>query len=87
MLDSTRRKKIPVKSPHEELLVPVFRQGKNLYKIPSIAQSRQRTLTQLSLFHPAIRRFLNPHSYPVGLEKNLYEFRTALILKARQSAA
>jgi nicotinate phosphoribosyltransferase len=85
MLDSTRRKKIPKKSDYEELLVPIFRHGKNIYKMPSIMKSRQRTFEQLKLFHPAIRRFLNPHSYPVGLEKNLYELRTALILKARKS--
>ncbi len=68
----------------EELLIPIFKKGKNVYKIPPIAQSRQRTFDQLDLFHPAIRRFLNPHTYPVGLEKNLYELRTDLILKARE---
>jgi nicotinate phosphoribosyltransferase len=83
MFDSTHRKKIPQKYQYEELLISVFKNNKIKYKIPPIAQSRQRTFDQLNLFHPAIRRFLNPHSYPVGLEKNLYDLRTALILKAR----
>jgi len=89
MFDPTRRIKISKtsKSEHEELLHPIFKHGKNVYKIPAIIQSRQRTIEQLDLFHPAIRRFLNPHSYPVGLEKNLYELRTELILKAREMAA
>jgi nicotinate phosphoribosyltransferase len=84
MLDPTRRKKIPKYTESEELLKPIFKQGKNVYKIPPLSQSRQRTFNQLELFHPAIRRFLNPHSYPVGLEKNLYNLRTELILKARE---
>lgn len=84
MLDPTRRKKIPKTAEYQELLNPIFRHGKNVYKIPPITQSRQRTFDQLDLFHPAIRRFLNPHTYPVGLEKNLFELRTKLILKARE---
>jgi len=32
---------------------------------------------------PGIRRFLNPHTYPVGLEKTLCEYRTQLILEKR----
>lgn len=84
MFDPTRHKKIVKISEYEELLIPIFRRSKNVYKIPPIAQSRQRTFDQLDLFHPAIKRFLNPHTYPVGLEKNLYELRTELILKARE---
>jgi len=85
-LDSTKRRKINNGTAYEELLQPIFRKGKLVYKIPSIAKSRQRTLDQLNLFHPAIRRFLNPHSYPVGLEKNLFELRMKLILQAREAA-
>ncbi len=87
MLDPIRRKKFPKTAEYEELLNPIFRHGKKVYQIPAINQSRQRTFEQLGLFHPAIRRFLNPHIYPVGLEKNLYELRTELILKARETIA
>lgn len=83
MLDPTRRKKIPKGTKGEELLKSIFKQGKCVYTIPDIAISRQRTLKQLKLFHPATRRFLNPHVYPVGLEKNLFELRMNLILKMK----
>ena len=85
MLDSTRRKKIAKNLLSEELLVPIFKKGKLIYPIPSIDLSRSRTAQQLKLFHPAIRRFLNPHIYPVGLEKNLFELRMNLILKMKNS--
>jgi nicotinate phosphoribosyltransferase len=83
-IDPTKRKKINAPTNYEELLKPIFRKGKLVYRVPSIHQSRQRTIEQLNQFHPAIRRFLNPHIYPVGLEKQLFNKRMELILKARQ---
>ena len=32
---------------------------------------------------PGVKRFVNPHQYPVGLEKTLFDLRTRLILEAR----
>jgi nicotinate phosphoribosyltransferase len=83
-VDPTNRKKISPNTHFEELLKPIFRHGKLIYKVPSIHQSRQRTFDQLEQFHPAIRRFLNPHIYPVGLEKRLFDLRMLLVLNARE---
>lgn len=46
-------------------------------------ESRSRVQQQLGLFHTGIKRFVNPHLYPVGLELELHERKTNLILKAR----
>jgi nicotinate phosphoribosyltransferase len=35
------------------------------------------------MFHSGIKRFLNPHQYPVGLESRLHELKTKLIFQAR----
>ncbi len=82
-MDLTRRRPIPAGTHYDELLVPVFRAGKLVYDVPSIAHVRQRTQDQLALFHPGVKRFVNPHQYPVGLEERLFDLRTSLILKAR----
>jgi nicotinate phosphoribosyltransferase len=82
-MDMTRRKVIPSGISHEDLLLPIFRRGKLVYDPPTIDQVRQRTRQQLDLFHPGIKRFINPHQYPVGLERKLFDLRTQLILKAR----
>lgn len=79
----TRSKKIPQSATAEDLLVPVFREGALVYGLPPIVQIRERTAFQLTGFHPGIKRFLNPHLYPVGLELGLYHLKTELILKAR----
>jgi hypothetical protein len=33
--------------------------------------------------HAGIKRLVNPHRYPVGLEQRLHELKTALVLAAR----
>ena len=47
---------------------------------------RQRCLDQLERLHPAIRRLLNPHEYPAGIEMRLHDLRTDLIRAAREAA-
>ena len=45
---------------------------------------RARLDLQLGAFHGGIKRFVNPHQYPVGLERSLHELKTRLILEARE---
>jgi nicotinate phosphoribosyltransferase len=85
-LDMTRRKHFPAGSPSEPLLVPVFREGRRVYDPPPLAETRRRTTDQLARFHEGVKRFVNPHRYPVGLEFGLHERKTALILRARGEA-
>lgn len=82
--DPTRRKLLPEGLKSEDLLVPVFRNGQRVYDPPAIEQTRARVRHQLSRLHPGIKRFLNPHGYPAGLQKDLHELKTRLILQARK---
>jgi nicotinate phosphoribosyltransferase len=82
-LDPTRRKPMRDTSGWEDLLVPVVRAGDVVYDRPPLAAIRDRTSRQVAMFHPTVRRLLNPHHYPVGLERGLHEMKTALILEAR----
>jgi nicotinate phosphoribosyltransferase len=85
--DPTRRREIPASAAAEDLLVPVFRGGRRVYEPPPLAESRARAKDQLGRFHAGVKRFLNPHQYPVGLEKRLHELRTRLVLDARKAPA
>jgi len=82
-INMSRSKKIPAEATSEDLLIPVFKQGKLIYQSPKIQDLRQKTLDQLKGFHDGVKRFLNPHEYPVGLEAGLNALKTELILKAR----
>jgi nicotinate phosphoribosyltransferase len=81
--DLTRRKEIPEGTGHTDLLVPVFRRGQRVYDPPPLKDVRRRTAEQLAGFHGGIKRFANPHRYPVGLERGLFDLKTHLILQAR----
>jgi nicotinate phosphoribosyltransferase len=81
--DLTRRKEISGGTEHADLLVPIFRQGLRVYDPPPLKEVRQRTAEQLAGFHGGVKRFANPHQYPVGLERGLFDLKTRLILQAR----
>ncbi len=81
--DPTRRKFIPADAVGRDLLVPIFRAGRCVYQVPSLEQSRRRAQKQLDEFHPSIKRFVNPHQYPAGLEAGLQQRKTDMIFRAR----
>jgi nicotinate phosphoribosyltransferase len=70
----------------EDLLVPVFRKGECIYKKESVTTLKERTSHQLGLLDITIKRFDNPHIYPVGVEENLYNRRLELIVKHKQKS-
>lgn len=82
--DMTQSKRIPSVATAENLLVPIFQKGKKIYPDFSHQEIRQHAVTQLTQFHPGIKRLLNPHEYPVGLESCLHRMKTDLILKLRE---
>jgi nicotinate phosphoribosyltransferase len=81
--DATRRRPIPPHTRYEELLVPVARAGEIVYQPPPLEEVRRRTQSQLASLHPTIKRLVNPHEYPAGLERSLHDLKTRLILEAR----
>jgi len=82
-LDLTRRREIPADAEGEDLLVPVFRGGERVYDPPGLEEIRRRVGEQLAGFHGGVKRFVNPHRYPVGLELGYFERKTRLVLEAR----
>ena len=82
-MDPTRRKTVDPGTPHEDLLVPIYRRGELVYQPPSLEIVRRRAADQLAGFHAGVKRFMNPHQYPVGLEYRLTELKTQLVLRAR----
>jgi nicotinate phosphoribosyltransferase len=47
---------------------------------------REHALSQIGRISSGVKRFLNPHQYPVGLEQSLHELKTRLVLEARKVA-
>ena len=81
--DMTRRKQMPIDADAEDLLVPIFSHGERIYSLPSLPTLQERAASQLAGFHEGVKRLINPHAYPVGLEPGLFDLRNRLILEAR----
>ncbi|MBN1946004.1 MAG: nicotinate phosphoribosyltransferase [Bradymonadales bacterium] len=85
-MDMTRRRHIPPTTPGQDLLVPIFRRGVPVYQPVPLPAIQAYAKSQLAGFHAGIKRFENPHQYPVGLEEQLFERKTRLVLQARGMA-
>jgi nicotinate phosphoribosyltransferase len=81
--DATRRRSIAADLESEDLLVPVFDRGELVRPLPALAEIQERTQSELARLHPGIRRQVNPHEYPVGLEPGLHALKQQLVLEAR----
>lgn len=81
--DATRLKSFGPDDSFAELLVPVFRGGELVYECPSLAQARQHAIESVAQLDRSLTRLLNPHSYPVGLERGVNELRSTMVRAAR----
>ena len=81
--DADTRRKLGADASHEDLLTPIFRDGRQVYEEPSVNDIRKRASDQRSLFQPETLRFDDPSPYLVGLEENLFELKARLIDEAR----
>jgi nicotinate phosphoribosyltransferase len=83
-LQTEGKTEIPAKTEYSDLLVPIFRDGELVYRVPGIEASREHTRKQLRSAPPAILKLSRPRLYKVGLEKSLHELRSTLIAQAKE---
>ena len=85
-IDHTRRKKISSDTlKNEDLLVPIFDSGRSIYQNPDVHTIRRAVKEELECLDKGVKRFVNPHNYSVGLERTLFDLKTALILNLRKT--
>jgi nicotinate phosphoribosyltransferase len=84
-LDLTRRKRFAADAPFTLLLQPAMRAGARVREPELLSATRQRVIDELAGFHAGIKRLVNPHRYPVGLERGMHERNTALVLATRSA--
>ena len=86
--DILRQKKLAGYS-FETLLRPLARGGVSVLsgEDRSPLAARERTASGVSRLDESQKRFLNPHSYPVGLEAGLWHRRASMAAALRESKA
>ncbi len=77
------------RSPYEarEIMVPIFKQGKQVYDPPSLQDVRQHTAKELESLENETKRFTNPHLYKVSLSDRLQHVKKDLLLWHQENAS
>lgn len=68
----------------EELLVPIFKCGKQVYTSPTIEEIRRSCREKTENLWEEVLRFENPHRYYVDLSPKLWELRTNMLQEAHE---
>ena len=66
-----------------ELLVPVFKNGEQVYELPAIDDIRNRCKEEIEGMWDEVRRFTNPHNYYVDLSEKLWTLKHDMLAKHR----
>ncbi len=67
-----------------ELLIPIFRDGKCIYKTPTTEQIRQYAKSELDTLWDEFKRLLNPEVLPVDLSDDLYLLKERMLDEYRK---
>ncbi|MDO4564256.1 MAG: nicotinate phosphoribosyltransferase [Clostridia bacterium] len=64
-----------------ELLVPVFKNGEQVYSSPSVHEIAEYAKGEFATIWDEYKRLLNPHFYKVDLSQELYDLKKELIAR------
>ena len=77
----TWKRKVLTDYYYEPLRVKVFENGKLIYKVPTLEESRSYCKFELSRLWDEVKRFDNPHGYYVDLSQKLWDIKVELLNK------
>ena len=66
-----------------ELTVPIYVNGKQVYELPSLREIRDRCQASLNSIWPEVLRFENPHNYYVDLSEKLWTLKNNMVNNRR----
>lgn len=84
-LDATRRKR--VEGRFETLLKPLVTDGKVEDIDLSARRAQRRCTEQFALLDDSIKRFMNPHEYPCGIERGLFDRRNEMVIATGKNSS
>ena len=66
-----------------ELLVPIFKDGEQVYSLPTLFEIRAHCEEEIEGMWDEVRRFSNPHNYYVDLSEKLWQIKNDMIAEYR----
>lgn len=79
--DYTWKRKVLESFTATELLVPIFKNGKQVYELPSLDEIRKHCREEIEGMWEEVRRFNNPHNYYVDLSEKLWQIKHELLAR------
>ena len=76
---ATWKKKVVYDFNAQELLVPIFKNGKRVYDCPTLQEVQKYCREQVDKLWDEVKRFDNPHSYYVDLSDKLWNIQNDLL--------
>lgn len=77
--EATWKRKTVYNFTAKELLVPIFRHGELVYRLPTLEQIRRYCLSEVDKLWDEVKRFDNPHTYYVDLSQKLWDIKYDLL--------
>jgi len=84
--ENTWKTKVLTNFEAKELLVPVFKNGKQVYTSPSLDEIRANCKASLQSMWEEVKRFDNPHNYYVDLSRKLWDIKYGMIKAQRHTS-
>ena len=69
----------------KELLVPIFKNGEQVYELPTLQEIKRNCAYQVSTLWPEVKRFDNPPNYYVDLSEKLMTLKDNMLMAKRNS--
>ncbi len=69
----------------QELLIPVFKGGKQIYELPSLDEIREHCKVEIEGLWDEVRRFTNPHNYYVDYSEKLWNIKHEMLTSSLKS--
>ena len=80
----TWKRKVLTDFTARELLVPIFKDGKQVYALPDIHEIREHCRREIEFVWDEVLRFENPHNYYVDLSQKLWDIKNEMLHKMRK---
>ena len=82
--EHTWKRKILENFTATELQVQVFKDGNQVYELPTLEEIRQHCAEEIEGMWDEVRRFTNPHNYYVDLSEKLWQIKHDMIAEHRK---
>jgi nicotinate phosphoribosyltransferase len=77
--DHTWKRKTVENFTATELLVPIFRGGRQVYELPRLEEIRAHCAEEIEGMWDEVKRFNNPHNYYVDLSQRLWDIKQEML--------